>query len=172
MKAPLFVRPLSRSERAHLEAALRSPDAFILRRAQILLQSARGQSAKPIAAALGCATQTVRNTIHAFNQKGIAALGKESNRPKSTRPVLDEQRCARLRHLLHQSPRTFGKPTGLWTLGLAAQVCFEQGITEQPVSDETIRRALLRLGVGWKRAKRWISSPDPQYARKKRGATV
>jgi hypothetical protein len=24
----------------------------------------------------------------------------------------------------------------------------------------------LRLGVGWKRAKRWLTSPDPAYAQK------
>jgi hypothetical protein len=35
------------------------------------------------------------------------------------------------------------------------------------VSDETIRATLARLGVRWKRAKRWITSPDPEYVRKK-----
>jgi len=34
------------------------------------------------------------------------------------------------------------------------------------VSDETIRLTLKRLGIGWKRAKRWITSPDPEYAAK------
>jgi hypothetical protein len=46
-----------------------------------------------------------------------------------------------------------------------------EGITTRPVSDETIRQALLRLGVGWKRAKTWITSPDPAYLRKKRRST-
>jgi hypothetical protein len=36
--------------------------------------------------------------------------------------------------VLDQSPRRFGKPTGLWTLALAAQVCHEQGLTERPLS--------------------------------------
>ena len=71
--------------------------------------------------------------------------------------------------MLHQSPRTFGKDTSLWTLALVAQVVHEQGLTEQTVSIETIRRALARLSVGWKRAKHFISSPDPQYALKKSG---
>ncbi|HZA25461.1 MAG TPA: hypothetical protein VFA32_23175 [Dehalococcoidia bacterium] len=31
--------------------------------------------------------------------------------------------------MLHQSPRTFDKPTSLWTLVLAAQVSFEQAVT-------------------------------------------
>ena len=44
--------------------------------------------------------------------------------------------------ILHQSPRLYGKPTGVWTLALAAEVCYEQGVTERLMSDETIRRAL------------------------------
>ena len=77
----------------------------------------------------------------------------------------------RLRDLLHRSPRDFGKPTSFWTLNLAADVAFAQGLTARRVSDETIRQALKRLGVGWKRAKTWITSPDPAYARKKSRVT-
>jgi hypothetical protein len=40
------------------------------------------------------------------------------------------------------------------------------------VSGETIRATLARLGVRWRRAKQWITSPDPGYARKKDGATA
>ena len=86
--------------------------------------------------------------------------------------AFDAERAQQLRALLHQSPRTFGKPTSLWTLELAAQVSFEQGLTRARVSTETIRAAVQRLGVGWKRAKRWLTSPDPAYARKKVHATV
>jgi hypothetical protein len=70
---------------------------------------------------------------------------------------------------VHQSPRTFGKPTSVWTLELAAEVSVAEGLTAERVSDETIRQAIRRLGIGWKRAKRWITSPDPAYARKKLG---
>src|SRR5215813_5596123 len=77
-----------------------------------------------------------------------------------------------LQALLHQSPRTFGHPTSLWTLELAAEVSFAQGLTPQRVSREAIRTALRRLGVSWQRAKRWITSPDPAYARKKKLATA
>jgi transposase len=35
------------------------------------------------------------------------------------------------------------------------------------VSGEVIRRALKRLDINWKRAKHWMTSPDPHYARKK-----
>jgi hypothetical protein len=46
----------------------------------------------------------------------------------------------------------------------AAEVCFEQGLTESLVSIETIRQVLLRLGVGWQRTKHWITSPDPKMS--------
>ena len=143
----------------------------MLRRCQILTASAEGLRPSLIAARLGCASQTVRNAIRAFDAEGLACLSQKSNRPRSSRPELDDARCERLRALLHRSPRDFGKPTSLWTLALAAEVAFAEGLTARQLSDETIRQALIRLGVGWKRAKTWITSPDPAYLRKKRRAT-
>jgi transposase len=171
MKPPLFVRPLTPEEFQAIWAGLRSPSAFTLRRCQILLASAEGLKPSAIHTRLGCSTQTVRNALRAFEAEGTACLREKSHRPVSARPEIDDGGCERLRALLHRSPRDFGKPTSLWTLELAAGVAFAEGITARPVSDETIRRALKRLGVGWKRAKTWITSPDPAYLRKKRRAT-
>ena len=167
MRPPIFVRTLGAAEREQVEAALRTSEAFTLRRAQIVLASARGERVPSIAEHLGCGEQTVRNAIHAFNARGPGALSPGSSRPRTIHTAFDAAGVERLRALLHQSPRTFGKPTSLWTLALAAEVSFEQGLTAERVSDETIRQAIGRLGLGWKRAKRWITSPDPAYARKK-----
>src|ERR671913_229395 len=99
MKEPIFVHTLSENEHEALEAGLRSKDAFVLRRCQILLASDRA-------------------------------------------------------------------------LESAAQASLEEGLTKERVSGETIRATLAReLGVRWKRAKRWITSPDPEYQRKKGVAT-
>jgi transposase len=167
MKRPIFVRPLSDAERQQLEAGLRSFHAFVLRRCQILLASARGEQAPQIARYLGCDDQTVRNAIHAFNQQGLDCLTKGSSRPHTIHAAFPGEQAEQLRGLLHQSPRAFGQPTSLWTLELAAEVSFQQGLTPQRVSGETIRATLERLGVRWQRAKAWITSPDPAYARKK-----
>jgi transposase len=161
------VRALSDTEREHLVAGLRSPDAFVLRRCQIVLASARGKIAREIASDLGCDGQTVRTAIKAFNAKGMGCLTRPSSRPHTIHAAFDAAQAERLRALLHQSPRTFGKPTSLWTLPLAAEVSFEQGLTRERVTGETIRATLARLDVRWKRAKGWITSPDPAYARKK-----
>ena len=72
MKAPLFIRPLSENERRQVQAGLRSSDAFVLRRCQILLASERGERAVAIAKQLGCHKQTVLNVIHGFNADGLA----------------------------------------------------------------------------------------------------
>src|SRR5688572_10781223 len=115
MQAPLMVRPPTDAERQALEAGLRSPVAFTLRRCQIVLASARGETVPAIARALGCSDQTVRNAIHAFAEAGVAALTPDSKRPRTLRPAFDAAAAARLRDLLHRSPRDFGHPTGLWT---------------------------------------------------------
>ena len=172
MHPPIFVRELGGAERGQLEASLRAASAFAVRRAQIVLLSAAGRQPRAIAQGLCCAVQTVRNAVRAFNARGLAALSAGSSRPKSAAPVLGEAELERLRALLHQSPRAFGQPRSTWTLALLARVAHERGLSATVLSDETIRRALLRLGVGWKRAKRWLTSPDPDYARKKVVATA
>ena len=43
MKPSIFVRELSKKEREALEVGLRSSDAFVLRRCQILLASSKGE---------------------------------------------------------------------------------------------------------------------------------
>jgi hypothetical protein len=125
-----------------------------------------------IAGSLRCTDQTVRNVIHAFHHRGLTVLQPLSSRPHTTATLFDAGACESLRALLHQSPRTFSQPTSRWTLALAAEVSFAQGLTPRLVSDETIRLALRRLRVSWKRAKHCITSPDPAYLRKKNGATA
>jgi transposase len=161
MKPPLDVRPLTDEERTQLDAERRGANAFRVRRAQIILASGRGLSPKPIAPLVGCAVQTVRHVIHALNTTGLGCVPPQSTRPKRVAPLLDAANGARLQHILHQSPRTYGKSTGVWTLALAARVCYEQGVTERCLREETSRRALQHLRTNWKRAKHWITRPDP-----------
>jgi transposase len=167
MKPPIFVRTLSKEEREALESGLRSKDAFVLRRCQILLASARRERAPRIAENLGCGSQTARNAIHDFNERGLAALTPGSSRPREVHAAFDEGEAQSLRQMLHHRPSEFGKEGTFWTLAMAAEVSFEEGITDKRITGETIRATLSRLGVRWERAKRWIESPDPEYARKK-----
>jgi hypothetical protein len=167
----MFVRPLTAAERQALTRGLKSADAFTLRRSQILLASAAGEGPAQIGRLVGVTAQAVRDTIRAFHAGGLGCLSRKSNAPKAPAAAWDRARDEDLKDLLHRRPREFGKPTSLWTLALAAEVCHERGWTARVLSAEAIRLILKRLGVGWKRAKHWITSPDPQYAKKKRSAT-
>lgn len=136
-----------------------------------MLASARGEWPSQIAANLGCARQTVHTAIRDFMARGVECLVPRSSRPKSARRILDEERCEKLRAILHESPRSFGKEQSLWTLSAVAEVACAKGLTPEQLSLEAIRQALSRLKVSWPRAKNWSTSPDPEYARKKSGAT-
>jgi transposase len=168
MQSAIFIRPLTKEERHQIQMKLRSKDAFVLRRCQILLASDRGEKAPTIAQHLACHRQTVLDVIHGFNARGLAILQENSSRPHRLRTSFTDEALDALQDLLHHSPRDFGYQTSVWTLSLAAQVSFAQGLTPTLVSGESVRRALNRRGMSWKRARHWISSPDPQYLQKKR----
>jgi transposase len=169
---PVFIRPLTEDERSQIGAGLRSSDAFVLRRSQILLASSRGERAQSIAESVGCNDQTVRNVIKGFNACGLGVLHRKSSRPHRLRSAFTDQGLQAFKALLHRSPRDFGHPTSVWTLDLAAEVSFTQGLTSTVLSGEAIRKILKRGGINWKRAKHRISSPDPQYLQKKRLVTI
>ena len=172
MHPPIFVREPSGAERAQLEASLRAPNAFTVRRAQIVLLSAAGQRPRQLARGFCCAGPTVRNGIRAFNTTGLAALTAGSSRPRSAAPALDGAKRERLRAILHQSPRAFGHARSTWTLALLARVVHAHGLSATVLSPVMIRQWLLRRGVSWRRAKRWLTSPDPAYARQNAVATA
>src|SRR3712207_5933980 len=102
MKPPVLVRSLSADEELQLRAALRSSDAFTLRRSQILLSSAACLTPPQIAQQVGCTDQTVRDVIREFETRGVACLERQSSRPKSARPELDADKSEQLKELLHR----------------------------------------------------------------------
>lgn len=113
----------------------------------------------------------MRDVIHDFDERGLDALLKGSSPPAEVHAAFEEEGACALKELLHQSPRNFGLKESFWTLEHAAEVSFEQALSERRLSGETIRATLARLGLRWQRAKRWIESPDPEYTRKKGIAT-
>jgi hypothetical protein len=53
----------------------------------------------------------VRNVINPFHSEGVDCLRPKSRRPKTVQPIFNPERTERLRAIVHQSPRTFGKST-------------------------------------------------------------
>ena len=168
MPSPVKVRPLTSEEQLALEVGRQSSEGFTVRRSQILLASAAGYTPREIAQLVGCSRQNICLVIHAFESRGVACLSPRPSGPKPGEDALfDATKQEQLKALAHTNPRNHGQCRSTWTLKSLAQVCYDQGIVDEPVSYETIRQTLLQMGVSWKRAKQWITSPDPDYARKK-----
>jgi hypothetical protein len=132
-----------------------------------LLASARRQRAQGIAAQLGCDDQTVRNAIHAFNAWAGDFAAWVVCAPSYAACHLRREQLQTLLTKVH------GPLAGIPVCGHCSwqPVAFAKGMTPRPVSGGATRQALAALKTRWKRAKHWITSPDPAYVRKKNSAT-
>ena len=168
MPKPLYVRDLSTEEQAQLRAGLRATSAFTVRRSQIILMNSEERlTAGQIAARLRCSDQCVREALRAFAAEGVACLKAKSHRKHTLTTKFDARGLERLSDLVHELPRQYGYNNSLWSLPQLATVSFEQGLTSEAVSHETVRQALKKLDIDWRRARKHISSPDPHYEQKK-----
>ena len=163
----LYVRDLNLEERQTLEKGLQSPSAFTVRRCQMLLDSADGYKIWEIAERLRCSGETVRTVIHAFDKEGLLCLEKKSSRPRSASFSFNNEGLSRLVDIVSSSPRGYDLDHSLWSLERLAEVCFKEGLTDRLVSIETIRKALSRAGINWKRARKRLQSTDAGYELKK-----
>lgn len=167
-----YVVKLTSDEREHLVhlTSFGKVSAHCLTRARILLKADASSSGPSwidarIADALEVCVNTVKNVRRWYTERGLkAALARKPQARPSRLPRLDGRR---LQELAHQSPRIFGKKTSTWTLQLLADTCSEIGIVDGKVSTATVWQTLKRLGVKWRRAELWMTSPDPHYAEKK-----
>jgi transposase len=165
---PIYVGRLTEEETHRLKEGLRSASAFTVRRCQILLKSAGWQTASQIAKQLHCSDQTVRDAIAAYHQEGLDCLQEKAHARHDQEPIINEAGCTRLKEIIRLSPRTFDFETSVWTRPLLAQVLWQEGYTYQPVSSSAITAALKRVDIAWRRAKKWVRSPDPHYQRRKK----
>ncbi len=171
-KEPIFVRAMSEEEKQVLDKAKRATDACEMKRSQILLVSSQGLTTVAIEKQFGYSAEYARQMIHRFNSEGTSCLKRKSSAPKTQEAIVDVGKCEQIKQIMHKSPRLFGKASSIWTLTLVAEVLYEAGETPRQMGNETIRTAMKKNGVSWKRAKDWISSPDPHYELKKSSGIV
>jgi transposase len=157
-------RELEVSARTALQQlAQRRSSASEVWRARLALAFYQGAGYRQISARFGCGQATVARWVGRFRAAGVEGLQARPH-PRGTGP---RQRLLQLYlpATVHQSPRALGQAQDRWTLRALQQHCEQQ--TGQRPSLESIRRALKRFGYSWKRAKRTVTSPDPDYAAKK-----
>jgi transposase len=115
MSRPLFVRPLTGSEKKELVRLIHGGgDARVVRRAHMVRLSSEGRVASEIAALWDVTGEVVRRTIHRFNAEGVAGL---PDRPRKGRPPKKTDRyVSLLKEVVQTSPRDLGYPFSAWTL--------------------------------------------------------
>jgi transposase len=130
----------------------------------ILLAGEQGLKVPQIALIVRESEATVLRWLKRYLAEGIEGL---QDAPRPGRPAqLTEAYKAELLAAVRRRPRSLGLPFSLWTLQRLADYLAER--TGIRVSDETVRRALKHTGIVLSRPQHKISSPDPDYAVKKR----
>jgi transposase len=131
------------------------------RRLKVIDLSSQGYKVPELAQMFDLCEGTIRRYIHHFNEAGLPGLqpGYGQGRP----PELSWTKGEWL-DVLAQSPADLTQlNTGAqnWTQGLLRQYLALYHQIE--VTQATISKALRRVGVRWRRAKRRVHSPDPLY---------
>jgi hypothetical protein len=135
----------------------------------------RRVSPEEIARSLGCASQTVRNAIRAFDEGGLDALTPGSSRPKRVHAAFLRRREERRVLEGDAPPLSEGVRTRVEPLdfGDGRRGRFRRGTHRQAGlrGDRPGHAFAPALGEVDASPRRWITSPDPLYERKKGGAT-
>lgn len=163
---PIRIPPLDPKQLAELEEFYRTTrEARLRTRAQmVLLAAERHLTAAEIAGVVRASEETVRRWLKRYLAEGVEGLRDEPH-PGAPRKVTQEYREGLL-HAVRRRPRSLGLPFSLWTLQRLADYMAEQ--TGLRVTYETVRAHLKEAGIALGRPQHTITSPDPDYALKKR----
>jgi transposase len=161
---------LSRRTRQALEALVVHTDqAIVLRRAQALLRVAEGLSITQVARQLRVTRQAVYKWIARIPQAPISELAvRLQARPRSGRPttvagIIDPL----VDEVIDHDPRLFDFNSTVWTASLLAQyLAAEHGLE---VSVSSVRLALGRLKITWKRPRHTLALRSATWRQAKGG---
>jgi transposase len=130
----------------------------------LLFASFQGQSVSQIARMHRASATHVAELIHAFNERGFAALDprKGGGRPRR----IDEAQRAAIVKVALARPVDRGAPFTSWSLGkLRAHLLAERVVPA--ISPSQLWRILRERGIGFQHHKTWKASPDPDFEAKK-----
>src|SRR5437588_376568 len=164
------VRP---TDRALLEQlADRTAQATELRRALALLWLADGDDAQEVADRLRVSRQTVYNWVQRFQSRSGAPLderladGARGGRPPTAQGIIDPL----LEAVCEDDPRDWGYQATVWTAPLLQQFLHDAHGLE--VSAQSVRLAIARLEVVWKRPRHRLAHRPETWRQAKGGSSA
>ena len=156
---------LGSSQRKRLLAVYRKePDPQVRLRAHIILLLSEGYAWSLVAAVLFCSTATIARWKRRFESGGVDALLDERRGRRATRLV--GWALLLVQWVTTLTPRDFGYCRSRWSCGTLALVLHDEGHLR--ASAETVRRALRRQDLVWRRPRPVLGPRDEQRRRKLR----
>src|SRR5512140_1900991 len=161
MAEPVRARRLTDQEGSRLQQIVRrgKHGSIRVRRAMIIMASASGTPVPAIARLVAADEDTVRDVIHLFNAKGLAALDPRwaGGRP---RRISDED-VQVIVTAATTRPEKLGLPFTCWSLRKLAAYLASRPDGAVRVSRERLRQLLHERGISFQRTRTWKESCDP-----------
>jgi transposase len=157
---PVRARRLSDEEGRRLQQIVRrgKHGSVRMRRAMIIMASASGTLVPAIARLVAADEDTVRDVIHAFNQKGLAALDPQwaGGRPR----LISDGDIDVIVAAATTRPEKLGQPFTHWSMRKLAG--YLAGRPEPVrIGRERLRQLLHARGISFQRTRTWKESTDP-----------
>jgi transposase len=158
MAEPVRARRLTDQEGQRLQQIVRrgKHGSIRVRRAMIIMASSSGTPATAIARLVAADEDTVRDVIHAFNEKGLAALDPRwaGGRPR----LISDDDVQVIVTTAMTRPEKLGQPFTHWSVRKLAAYLASRGIT---AGRERLRQLLRERGISFQRTRTWKEPADP-----------
>jgi transposase len=154
-------RRLTEQEGQKLQQIVRrgKHESIRVRRAMIIMASASGTTVPAIARLVQAHEDTVRDVIHAFNERGLAALDPKwaGGRPRRITTGDEEFIVA----TATTRPAKLGRPFTHWSIRKLADYLGNNTVHQVKIGRERLRQILRRRGISFQRTRTWKESKDP-----------
>jgi transposase len=161
MAEPVRARRLTDQEGQRLQQIVRrgKHGSIRVRRALIIMASASGTPVPAIARLVAADEDTVRDVVHAFNEKGLAALDPQwaGGRPR----LISEDDVEFIVAAATTRPETLGLPFTHWSLRKLAAYLAGNRARMVRIGRERLRQILHKHGISFQRTRTWKESADP-----------
>src|SRR5438876_7067194 len=161
MAEPVRARRLTDQEGRRLQQIVRrgKHGSIRVRRAMIIMASASGTPVSAIARLVAADEDTVRDVIHLFNAKGLAALDPQwaGGRPR----LISDDDIQVIVAAATTRPEKLGQPFTHWSVRKLAAYLATGAARPLKISRERLRQILHERGISFQRTRTWKDSADP-----------
>ena len=161
MAEPVRARRLTDQEGSRLQQVVRrgKHGSVRVRRAMIIMASASGTPVSAIARLVAADEDTVRDVIHLFNAKGLAALDPQwaGGRPRR----ISDDDIQLIVEAATARPEKLGLPFTCWSLRKLAAYLASHPQRPVRIGRERLRQVLHARGISFQRTRTWKESADP-----------